>query len=155
LLPNDKLRSNGSDEAEEVGPEMTRVFLPEPFARLAVRLAGDGPGDESSVSVQPSHSNSERPAPDSGEEMQLVVSSQVFGLDIRDAPRVDVASRDQTGLDKVANPLGSIRVELVVVDGHFRTLQMKPATVKNAMYRMTATRSHPHPTSSGEQLVEQ
>jgi hypothetical protein len=58
---------------------------------LARRTAGpDGP-----VVGPSSKSKGERPPADAGEEVALVVPTQVVGLDIRDAPFVHVAGSDQ------------------------------------------------------------
>lgn len=58
------------------------------------------------------------PPADAGEEMALVIAFEVVGVDIHDAPFVNVAWRDMAGGDKVAQPLRGVRIELVVVGGH-------------------------------------
>lgn len=50
-----------------------------------------------------------------GEEVALPVSSEVCGLNIGDAPGVDVARRNEPGLDEVADPLRCVGVPFAVV----------------------------------------
>jgi hypothetical protein len=54
---------------------------------------------------------------DAGEEVVLGVPEQVDRVDIRDAPFIHVARRNAAGGDEVAQPLRSLRVELVVIGG--------------------------------------
>ena len=55
------------------------------------------------------------PPTDAGEEMALGVGLEIARLDINDAPFIDIARRDVPGLDEIAEPLSSERIELVVI----------------------------------------
>src|SRR6185437_15360683 len=59
-------------------------------------------------------SESEGPSAEAGEEVGLDEASDIIWLKVFDAPLVHHARRDMPGLDKVAQPLRAIWVDLVV-----------------------------------------
>jgi hypothetical protein len=63
-------------------------------------------------------SESSRPSTDAGEEMALRVAPQIVGPHVDDGSLVDIAWCDVSGGDEVAEPLGGIGIDLVVVGGH-------------------------------------
>lgn len=50
--------------------------------------------------------------------MALCVSGKLIWSNIDDAPFIHVAGRDVPGFNQVAQPLGGVRVEFVVVGSH-------------------------------------
>ncbi|MGV1823306.1 hypothetical protein [Agrobacterium vitis] len=50
------------------------------------------------------------------------ITLEVVGMDIHDAPFINVTRRDMASSDQVAQPLGRIRVDLVVVGRHAATI---------------------------------
>jgi len=60
------------------------------------------------------------PHADAGEEVALGVSSKVVRSDIGDASLVNVAGGDVPRGNQVAQPLGCVGVDLVVIGGHRR-----------------------------------
>jgi len=71
-----------------------------------------------SVVGPPGETEGEAPAPDAREEMALGVAAEIVGSHVNNASLVNVAWRDVSGVDEVAEPLGGIGVNLVVVCGH-------------------------------------
>jgi hypothetical protein len=57
------------------------------------------------------------PSADPGEEMALPVSGEVVGLHVNDASLVNVAWCDVSGGNEVAEPLGGIGVDFIVICG--------------------------------------
>lgn len=118
LLSHEDSGPSGTDEPRKVGPQVPIVSLGFALAGDGERLARRGAGPELAVVGPPSKSGCEGPSADAGEEMALPVSGKVVGLNIHDAPCIDMARRDQAGVDEVAQPLGGVRVEFVVVGSH-------------------------------------
>src|SRR5574340_826771 len=119
LLSKADWRAALLDEPVELRPEVARVFVAEPFARLAVGLAGTGARPDCAVVWPSGKSQGETPARDACEEVALSKPSNVVWRNIRDTPRVHFARRDVPGGNQVAQPLGGIGVDLVVVGrGH-------------------------------------
>jgi hypothetical protein len=50
--------------------------------------------------------------------MALAIAAEIVGSYVDDASFVDVAWRDTTGGDEVAEPLRRIGIDLVVIGGH-------------------------------------
>ena len=65
-------------------------------------------------------------AADPGEEVTLGVAFELIRRDLFDAPLVHVAGRDQPLRDQVVQPLGGIRLELVVVSCHWLSCPLTP-----------------------------
>jgi hypothetical protein len=58
------------------------------------------------------------PSGNAGEEVALGVATEVVGLDLEDASLVNVAGGDVSSVDKVAEPLGGVWVDFIVVGFH-------------------------------------
>jgi hypothetical protein len=115
LLSHEDSGPSGTGEPEKVGPQVPIVSLGFSLTRDGERLARRGSGPELSIVGPPSKSGCEGPAADAGEEMALPVSGEVIGLNIGNAPGVDVAGGDQPRGNQVAQPLRGVGVELVVI----------------------------------------
>jgi hypothetical protein len=118
LLSHPDSGPSGTDEAELLRPEMALILLAFAFACNGEWLAGAASGPEFPVVWPASQSSSEGPSTDAGEEVALCVAFEVIGTDIDDRSFINVARRDVPSGDQVAEPLGSVGVELVVVGGH-------------------------------------
>ena len=94
---------------------MPRVICTGSFAGNGKRLARTRSAPHWPVISPACHSQGEAPSPNSCEQMHLCVSPQVLSSHILNAPLVHVARRDMPRRDQVAQPLGGIGVELVVV----------------------------------------
>ena len=118
LLAKDDVRAEARDKPVEVGPEVPLVSSPSAAACRAERLAWAGSGPDWRV-VGPS-GEAERVGPnaDAGEEVALGKSSKVIWRDISDIGFIDMPRRDQPGRYQVAQPLGLVGIELVVIGGH-------------------------------------
>ncbi|HJS06908.1 MAG TPA: hypothetical protein VJ809_04585 [Pirellulales bacterium] len=110
LLSHEDSGPSGADEAKQVGPQVPIVILGFSLAGDTERLARRRAGPQLSIIRPSSKSRGEAPAADAGEEVALSVSGKVFGLNINNAPCVNVARRKVAGFDKVAQPLGRVRV---------------------------------------------
>ena len=118
LLAKDDCRTALGDELEPDGPQVPLVVEALLLSRRAEWLAGAGTGPNRSVVTPSGASQGVAPDPDSGEEMALREGSKVIGCNLRDAAFVDLAWRDVASVDQVPQPLGRVRVALVVVGGH-------------------------------------
>jgi hypothetical protein len=85
------------------------------FAGGAERLAGTTACPNRSVVWPSGEAERNRPSADAGEEVALAVSAQIVGPHVGDAALVDIAGRDVSGGDEVAQPLGGIGIDLIVV----------------------------------------
>lgn len=93
LLSNDDCRTALRDEAAHFGPEMSLVVSPPALSGDTEGLAGAGTGPDGRIVGDAGKSESEGPAPDAGEEVNLGVPHKVICTDIYDAPLVHVAGR--------------------------------------------------------------
>jgi len=118
LLSKDDWRAALADEPIPRRPKVPLVVKPSSFACRGERLARTGTGPNRSIIGPAGASKRVRPDTDSGEEMALVVGSQVIRSDILNAPFVDVARSDMPGGNQVAQPLRGVWVVLVVVRRH-------------------------------------
>ena len=106
------------DEAQPLGPEMPLVGKAKPAAGRAERLARTTAGPDRAA-VRPSGETQRvRPRADAREEVALVIADKFLWRDIAYIPFVNVAGRDQARGDQVAQPLGSVRIVLVVPGRH-------------------------------------
>jgi hypothetical protein len=108
----------GTDEAKEVGPQVPVVILSSACAGDREWLAGTGACPQLALVRPSSQSSCKGPPADAGEEVTLSESVEVRGLYIHDAPGVYDAWRYVAGINEVAQPLGGVGVDLVVVSGH-------------------------------------
>ena len=118
LFSKDDWRSTLFDEEMPVRPEVPLVSSPQAATCRAERLARAGAGPYGRVVAPSGEAQGQGPAADAGEEMELAVSSKLDGSDVTDVPLVDVTGRQLPGGDQVAQPLGAVRVQLVVPDRH-------------------------------------
>jgi hypothetical protein len=67
-------------------------------------------------------SEGETPSGDAREEVALGVASEVIGLNIDDTSLVNVTGSDVSSRNEIAEPLGCIRVDFVVIGIHAASL---------------------------------
>jgi len=115
LLAKNDRRSLRGNEAVEIGPEVALIIEPSALSCGAEGLAGAGACPNRSIVWPSCKPQGVRPDADACEEMALRESSKVVGSDINNAPLVNDTRRDMPGSDQVAQPLGCIRVEFVIV----------------------------------------
>ena len=115
LLAKEPVRSTLADEPVEGGPQVPLVVKPFSLACRAERLAWTGAGPDRPVIGPACLSECVAPDADPGEEVALSKSSKVRWRDILDIPFVNMSGRDVSGVDQFAEPLGSKRIDLVVV----------------------------------------
>jgi hypothetical protein len=118
LLSKDDCRAALLDEPVEMRPKVPLVIKPSSRACRGERLARAGTSPNRSVIGPAGAAQGQAPDPDSGEKMALLESAQVGGVNIFNAPFVHHTRRDVPGVNEVAQPLGRIRIDLVVVNGH-------------------------------------
>lgn len=85
-------------------------------------MAGAGSSPDGTVVGPPGLSQGVAPDADAGEEVTLVESVKIVGLNIHNAPFVHDAVSDVPGLDEFPQPLGRELVVLVVVCAHVLSL---------------------------------
>lgn len=110
---------------EKTGPQMPLVSKPNSRACRAERLAGARACPNWAIVRPPSSAQGKGPDADSREEMALSEASQVVGQHVFDRSFINNTWGDVARFNKVAQPLGSVRIELVVVSGHGRKYPTK------------------------------
>lgn len=121
LLSKDDWRAALLDEPGKAGPKVSWVRKPSSSACRAERLAGCGTGPNRHVIGPSGFSESKGPGPDSCEEVALCESGEVGGPDIFDRSFINYTRGNVARFDKVAQPLGRVGVNLVVIGGHIST----------------------------------
>lgn len=143
LLSKDDWRAALSNETLEVRPEVAVVVETGTGAGVTERLAR-ATGCPHRPGIAPtSSSKSVRPSSNSGEEVDLIVTSQVVCMDIGDAPFVYVAGRDVPLSDQIAKPLRGSGFPFVVISGQ----GCKPV-------RVVMAESLSRPSSESQQIVD-
>ncbi len=101
-------------------PEMPFILVAFPFACDAEGLARAGAGPDFDVARELRELKGQFPAGDAGEEVGAAVGAQegVPDVDGLDVTGVDNAVGDEALVAQVAEPLGGVGVELVVVGQH-------------------------------------
>lgn len=115
LLTKDDSRRALADVPGKIGPEMALVIKPKSFACRGERLARTGTRPNRSIIWPSGTAKGERPDADAGEEVALSVGLEVIGVYVLDRAFIDVAGRDMPGSDQVAQPLGGVGFDFVVV----------------------------------------
>lgn len=118
LLPKDDVRSTLADEPVPSGPEMTRIVEAFPFPACTEWLAWTAPCPNASIVCPSGVTEGIGPHSDAGEEMALLVSGEVCGLNDFNGAVIDYPVRDQPALDELAQPRHGEWLDLVVVRGH-------------------------------------
>jgi len=118
LLSNDDCRLALRDEVPKSWPEVPLVSKPSALACRAERLARTGTGPNRSIVAPTGTPERKGPDADTGKKMALRELAEIVWLYIFNAPGVDHAGGDVAGRDQVAQPLGCIGVDFVVVGGH-------------------------------------
>jgi hypothetical protein len=118
LLSKHNRRAALADEMEPRWPEMPLIVKPSAFTCRAERLARATASPHGSI-VRPS-GKTKGVAPDSDpcEEVALRIASKIAGSDILDAPFVNIARRDMSSSDEIAQPLRAIPIYFVVIGAH-------------------------------------
>jgi hypothetical protein len=117
LLSKNDWRAALLDEPVESRPEVPLVIKRKSFACRAERLARTGTGPNRSIVGPTCASECQRPDADSGEEVALCVASEVVRSNILNVSLVDVARSNVASRNQIAQPLGGVWVDLVVVGG--------------------------------------
>lgn len=118
LFSKDDCRRALADEVIEGWPQMPLVSKPASFACRAERLARAGSRPYLPVVRPAGTAQGIRPNSDAGEEMALCESAQFVRFNIFDTSFIYDAGGDEARRHQVAQPLGRIRVDFVVVDSH-------------------------------------
>jgi len=115
LLSKHRCRSPLGDERVKSGPKVALVCVSLSLASARKRLTGTGAGPDSGAAFESGPPQGERPSADPGEEVALVVSGEVVGIDFKDAPFVNVPRRQVARRDQFSQPRARLRVVVVVV----------------------------------------
>lgn len=118
LLSKDRCRSAGVNEPEELGPQMPLVVSPAPLPGCAERLAGAGAGPDLPSLGPSGELQGQVPSADSGEEMGASNPGKVIWPHVGDGSAVHPSGHDVSGVAKVSEPYGGLRVDLVVIGTH-------------------------------------
>jgi hypothetical protein len=117
LFTKDAVRAALADEAEERGPEVPVVALGFPLPRRRERLTGAASGPHGAV-APPGEGEGVVPASNARKEVNPVKSSNVICRHVADVAPIDFPRGNQAVADELAQPLGGLRVELVVIRPH-------------------------------------
>jgi len=118
LLSKNDWRAALADEVGPHGPQVALVVEAFSFACAGEWLTGTRSRPDLSIVSPPSQSERMTPDADSGEKMALSIPGKVICSNIRNAPFIHIARRNQPGFNQVAQPLRRVRVEFVVVGAH-------------------------------------
>jgi hypothetical protein len=118
LLSIDCCRAALADEVVEGWPQVPLVIKRRALACLAERLARTGTSPNRSIIWPACGAKGVGPNTNACEEVALGVGLEVIGVNIFDAPFVNITRCNVARSDEVAQPLGCIRLYLVVVGGH-------------------------------------
>jgi hypothetical protein len=88
------------------------------FAGGTEWLAGTGASPNRSAIGPSGESESDGPSADASEKVALGITSQIVWPHVGDASLVDFAWGDEPCADEIAEPLGGIGIDLVVIGGH-------------------------------------
>ena len=118
LFAKEDVRATLLDELGPDRPEMALVgeALAEP--RDAERLTRAAPRPDLAIVGPACGAKGVGPDADTGEEVTLVILSEVRGFDFDDAAFIHVSFCDVSGLDEIPQPLRRVRLDLVVVGAH-------------------------------------
>jgi hypothetical protein len=114
LLSKDESRSTGGDEAVPLGPKVLLVGEAALTTRRRERGAWAASAPHVSIVGPSGVSEGSAPDTDATEEVTLSVAGDVCGLEISDRSLIDDSCRDLSRGDKVARPLGRIRIVIIV-----------------------------------------
>lgn len=118
LLAKHDARTALRDETEPDGPEMPLVRKSESASSRAEWLARTTARPDRPTVRPAGETQCARPRPDAGEEVALIIAGKFLRRDIANIPFIDIARRDQTRRDQVAQPLCRVRIALVVPGTH-------------------------------------
>jgi len=125
LFSKEFCRTALADEMVPVGPEVPLIIKPAALACRAERLARATARPHRPCIKPSGPAQGKGPDADSREEMALGVSSQVTGANVADISFIDIPRCDLIACDEVAQPLGRVGVDLVVVGAHASKLQLE------------------------------
>lgn len=115
LLSKHCCRAALADEVVEGWPQVPLVIKPSALACRAERLARTGTGPNRSVVGPAGAAQGQAPDTNAGEKVALGELAQVVGVNIFNAPFVNNAGRYVAGFNQVAQPLGGVGVDFVVI----------------------------------------
>jgi hypothetical protein len=119
VLHEDVARSNQANEPDVLGPQPRSLPAdPGTLAGVADVLAGESSGPDVEVIGDPRHAETEGDAPDAGEQVDLLVASEVIGRHLADVALVHVAWGQVPRRDLLAEDAAAVGVDLVVVGPH-------------------------------------
>ena len=118
LFSKERCRPALGDEPEKSGPQVSSIGMATSLSSARKRLTGNGAGPDGPLVGPSGEPERMAPAADPGEEVALRVAFELIRRDLFDASLVHVAGRDQPLGDQVPQPLGGIRLDLVVVSCH-------------------------------------
>ena len=104
------------------GPEVAFVGMAFVLSSARNRLTRTGASPDLPIVIPSSKSEGTRPSADACEEVALVVANDIVGMDINDAPFVNIARRDEVLCYEVTKPLSGVGIEFVIIGGHHTNL---------------------------------
>jgi hypothetical protein len=112
---------SGTGEAKQVGPQVPVIGGAALLSCNRKRLARRGTCPELALVGPAGEAGGERPSTDAGEEMALRVTEQISRCNVNNRSLIYVSGRKVSGVNQVAQPLGCVRVVLVVVRKRHRS----------------------------------
>jgi hypothetical protein len=118
LFSKDDWRAALRDEASELGPQVTLVFISASFACDGEWLAGTRSGPNRLIIRPSGKAQGVTPSTNACEEVALGESEKIARSDVRNASLVHLAISYQSFLDEFPQPRADLRVVVVVVGCH-------------------------------------
>jgi hypothetical protein len=116
LFAKDNWRSALADETVEIRPKVPLVGESSTFSGGAEGLTRAGAGPDGTVIGPSGKTQGVGPDADAGEEMALRETCEVRRIHELNRPFINFSVCDMTRRNQIAQPLGRIRINFVVVD---------------------------------------
>jgi hypothetical protein len=118
LFSKDDWRPALGNEVVEGWPKVPLVSKPSARACRAERLAGATSCPDRPIIRPSGATQSQRPDANSSEEVALCISHKLIWLDVLNAALINYSGGDMARFDQVAQPVGGVWVNLVVIGRH-------------------------------------
>jgi len=116
ILTNDPSRPNASDDSAHFRPESAVIIRASSLPGDGKRLTGESSGENRESCGHSRPPEPERETADSGEQVNLSVSTEFSGINLGNASLIDCSFVEVSGGDIVSEHVATVSVYVVIVD---------------------------------------